>query len=375
VGKEMAKTAEVIVIGAGLVGCAVAYHLARKGVGAVVVLDRGQVGGEASGAAAGMLAPQCEAAGPGPFLDFCLAARQYYERLAPELRDLTQTDIEYLRWGILYLLDEEGDEAAEGRYRWQRELGLSVERLTRDEVGKLEPGLAKEIGGALFFPGDHHVNNGELTRALAQAARTLGARIVEGNPVTGFLYEEDRVIGVRTPEEIYTGRHVVLATGAWSAQLGTLLGRRIPVEPARGQILYAELAEPPLRHPVWGKGGYLVPRLNGGLIVGSTVEYVGFEKAVSLGGVRVLSELALRLLPGLAERPFTRAWAGFRPHAKDSLPLIGPLEGLDGLYIATGHFRNGILLGPLTGRLLAEMIVGEPLSFPLDAFSPKRFGL
>jgi len=130
-----------------------------------------------------------------------------------------------------------------------------------------------------------------------------------------------------------------------------------------------------LRHPVWGKGGYLVPRLSGGLIVGSTVEYVGFEKSVTLDGIRRLSELALALLPGLAEQPFMRAWAGLRPHARDGLPLIGPLEGLDRLYIATGHFRNGILLGPLTGRLVSESILGEQPSFPLEAFSPKRLGL
>ncbi len=371
----MAETTDVIIVGAGVVGCSIAYHLAEKGVKRAVILERGKVGGEASGAAAGMLAPQCEAAGPGPFLDFCLAARQYYEHLAPMLMDLTRVDIEYLRWGILYLLDEEGDAAAEGRYRWQKELGLAVERLTPEEVGRLEPGLTKEIAGALFFPGDHHVNNTELLRALAQAAQALGVRILEDRPVTGFLYEGERVAGVRTPHEIYTAPHVVLCAGAWSGQLGTLLGRRIPVEPARGQILYSELAEPPLRHPVWGKGGYLVPRLNGGLIVGSNVEYVGFDKNVTLGGIHSFSALVLALLPGLSDQPFTQAWAGFRPHAKDGLPIIGPLRDLDGLYIAAGHFRNGILLGPLTGRLLAQMVLRESLSFPLDAFSPGRFGL
>ena len=371
----MAKTADVIVVGAGVVGCSVAYHLALKGVKGVTVLDRGTIGCEASTAAAGMLAPQCEAPGPGPFLDFCLAARRYYEQLAPELKEIARTDIEYLDCGIIYLLDDARDEAAEGRYRWQRDLGLKVERLSQDEVPKLEPGLTKEIKGALFFPGDHRVNNLELTRALAEAARILGVQIIEGTPVTGFLYEGDRVVGVRTPEAMYTGRRIVLCTGAWSAQLGALLVRRIPVEPVRGQIIYAELMGPPLLHPVWGKGGYLVPRLRGGLIVGSTVEYAGFDKTVTLDGVHRLSGLALALLPGLAGQPFTRAWAGLRPRARDGLPLIGPLQGLDRLYIATGHFRNGILLGPLTGRLVAEMIVGEPVSFPLDAFSPGRFGL
>jgi glycine oxidase len=371
----MAKSADIIIVGAGVVGCSVAYHLALMGVKGILVLDRGQIGGEASGAAAGMLAPQCEAAGPGPFLDLCLAARRYYERLAPELKERTRIDIEYLRWGILYLLDNEGGQAAEGRYGWQRGLGLNVERLTPEEVLKLEPGLTKEVGGALFFPDDHHVNNTELVRALAQASRSHGVRIVEGCTVSGFIYDGDRVAGIRTPDESYTAGHIVLCTGAWSRQLGVLLGRRIPVEPARGQMLYAELRDPPLRHPVWGKGGYLVPRLNGGLIVGSTVEYVGFEKSVTLNGIRQLSELALALLPGLAEQPFTRAWAGLRPHARDGFPIIGPLADLDGLFIATGHFRNGILLGPLTGRLVSELILGEKLSFPLEAFSPKRFGL
>jgi glycine oxidase len=119
----------------------------------------------------------------------------------------------------------------------------------------------------------------------------------------------------------------------------------------------------------------MVPRLNGGLIVGSTVEYVGFEKSVTLDGIRHLSELVLTLIPGLAPQPFTRAWAGLRPHSKDGLPLIGPLTDLEGLFIATGHFRNGILLGPFTGRLVSESILGEPLNFPIEAFSPKRFGL
>jgi glycine oxidase len=371
----VAKAADVLVVGAGVVGCSVAYHLARMGLKGVLVLDRGEVGGEATGAAAGMLAPQCEAPGPGPFLDFCLAARRYYERLAPELKDLTRIDIEYLDWGILYLLDEEGDEAAEGRCRWQTELGLPVERLTREEVWKLEPGLTRQIGGALLFPGDHHVNNGELIRALAQAARSLGVRILEGCPVKGFVSEADRVAGVRTSDEIYIAPRTVLCAGAWSGQLGALLGRRIPVEPARGQLLAGEVPELPLRHPVWGKGGYLVPRLNGSVIVGSTVEYVGFDRTVTLEGIRRLSELALTLLSGLGASPFARAWAGLRPHSKDGLPVIGPLTDLDGLSIATGHFRNGILLGPLTGRLVAEMILEEPSSFPLDAFSPKRLGL
>lgn len=371
----MAKTAEVIIIGGGVIGCSVAYHLALAGVKDVLVLERGTVGGEASGAAAGMLAPQCEASGPGPFLDFCLAGRSYYERLSQELRELTGLDVEYLQWGTLYLLDEEGDPAAEGRLRWQRELGLHVERLSVEEVFALEPGITKGVGGALYFPDDHHVNNVELVKALAQAACFKGARILEGQSVTGFVLDGDRVAGVKVLGGMFLGEKIVCSAGSWCGPLGAELGRRVPVEPARGQIVSVECSVPSLRHVVWGKGVYLVPRLDSRLLVGSTVEHVGFDKRVTMGGVRQLVQAALEILPPLIEGTFERAWAGLRPRSKDGLPLIGPLQGLEGMYLATGHFRNGILLGPLTGRLVAELILGRTPSFPIEAFSPARFGL
>lgn len=186
----MARVTEVIIIGAGVVGCSVAYHLARAGMKKVIVLERGKVGGEASGEAVGILAAQGEAQGPGPFLDLCLAGRAAFAPLAEEIKGLTGIDIEYLRWGTLYL--GEGGEA-DARDEWQKRRGLRVERLTPEEVWKLEPALKKGIQGALFFPDDHHVHNGELVRALAQAARTFGIRVLEGCPVVGFLKEGRRV--------------------------------------------------------------------------------------------------------------------------------------------------------------------------------------
>lgn len=366
----MARSAEVIIIGAGVVGCSVAYHLARAGVKKVVVFERGKVGGEASGEAAGMLAAQCEAHAPGPFLDLCLAGRAAFDPLAEELKDLTGIDIEYLRWGTLYLV-EEGE--AEARYEWQKRRGLRVEKLAPEEVWKLEPGLKKDIPGALYFPDDHHVHNGELTQALAQAAQVLGVEVREGCPVLGFLRNRRKVTGVRTPEGVVLGETVVLCAGPWSGELGACLGRPIPVGPAKGQLIASELPSLPLRHIVYTKEGYLVPRLRGELITGSTVEFVGFDKRVTFAGLKKLVELALDLLPGLKEQLVARAWAGLRPYTPDALPIIGPLPELKGVFVATGHFRNGILLGPITGRLIRELILGEALSLPLETFSPTRF--
>ncbi|MFN3476527.1 MAG: NAD(P)/FAD-dependent oxidoreductase, partial [Candidatus Methylomirabilales bacterium] len=176
-----------------------------------------------------------------------------------------------------------------------------------------------------------------------------------------------------TPEGVVLGETVVLCAGPWSGELGALLGRPIPVGPAKGQLIASELPSLPLHHVVYTKEGYLVPRLRGELIAGSTVEFVGFDKRVTFAGLKKLVELTLDLLPGLKEQPFARAWAGLRPYAPDALPIIGPIPGLEGVFVATGHFRNGILLGPITGRLIRELILGEALSLPLEAFSPTRF--
>jgi len=369
----VARTADVIIIGGGVIGCSIAYYLARSGTTRIVVLERGKVGSEASWASAGMLAPQAEGPGPGPFLDLCLKGKELFRPLSEELKERAGIDIEYLTWGVLSLIEEGGEEEAEARRAWQAKLGLRVERLSPKEVKGLEPGVKQGIAGALFFPDDHHVDNRELVRALSEACRSSGVTFLEGTPAVGFILDNEAVQGVTTPKGVILGKVVVLAAGCWSAELLAPLGRRLPVKPARGQIVYTELPNLPLRHVVWGREGYIVPRLNGGLLIGSTVEFVGFDKGVTLEGVRRLTAMAVDLVPGLSDRPFITAWAGLRPHSPDALPLIGPLPGIEGLLVATGHFRNGILLGPLTGKLMAELIVEGKPSFPLEAFSPARF--
>ena len=265
----MAKGADVIIIGGGIIGVACAYALARAHVKRVVLIERGELGREASRAAAGMLVPQAEAEGPGPFFDLCLAARDRYRTLADEMRDVTGEDIEYCKWGLLYLFDHAGQEAARGRITWQRAAGLRVEELSGQQVRTLEPLLNPEIEGALLFPHGAHVRPCTVVSALAAGARAAGAQILENVEVVDFILDEDRLRGVNAGGKTFLADTVVACAGAWSGRLLDLIGHRLPMEPVRGQIIRARFARPPLTHLVWGPLGYLLPRLNGELLIGT----------------------------------------------------------------------------------------------------------
>ena len=369
----MARGADVIIVGGGIVGVACAYALARAGIRRVVLVERGELGRQASRAAAGMLAPQAEAEAPGPFLDLCLAARARYRTLAGEIRDATGEDIEYCNWGLFYLVDPTVHEAARGRAAWQQAMGLRVEEVSRQALRSLEPNLNPEIGGALFFPDEAHVRPCAVVRALAAGARENGAQIIESADVVDFIIAEDRLRGVRAGGETILADVIVACAGPWTGRLLDLIGHRIPTEPVRGQIVRARFERPPLTHLVWGPLGYLVPRLNGELLIGATVERVGFDATPTVGGVAGLCEALRVMAPGLMAAPFDRAWAGLRPRLPDGLPAIGRFADIANLYVATGHYRNGILLGPLTGELIADLIVGKEPTLRLEPFSPDRF--
>jgi glycine oxidase len=369
----MARGADVIIIGGGIIGVACAYALTRAGVRRVVLVERGELGREASRAAAGMLAPQAEAEGPGPFLDLCLAARDRYRTLAGELRDATGEDIEYCTWGLLYLVDPTVQEAARGRAAWQRAMGLRVEEVSGQALRALEPRLNPEVGGALFFPDEAHVRPCAVVRALAAGARQAGAQILERVEAVDFILGEERLRGVRAGGETILADMIVACAGPWTGRLLDLVGHRLPTEPVRGQIVRARFERPPLSHLVWGPLGYLVPRLNGELLVGATVERAGFDAIPTLEGVAGLCEAARAMAPGLMAAPFDRAWAGLRPRLPDGLPAIGRFPDIPNLYVATGHYRNGILLGPLTGELVADLALGKEPRVSLDAFFPGRF--
>lgn len=351
---------DVIVVGGGIIGCSVAYHLAEAGA-RVTVVERGRGGGQATGAAAGMLAPGAEADGPGPFLELGLRSLGLFPELAERLRAETRVDVEYVPCGLLYVaLDEEEAAALRARLEWQRAAGVEVRWLAGEEARRLEPGLPDTVLAALHYPQEHHVYSPHLVQALALAAAGRGVTFLEGTEAVGLITAGDRVLGVVTagsqPGRL-AGGHVVLAPGAWAGLWGERLGVEIPVCPVRGQIIALEQNPLPCRKVVFSARGYAVPKVRGMVAVGATEDRAGFDAGVTLAGVAYLSRLAGTLLPGLAAARFRHAWAGLRPWSATGLPLIGPVPGWRGLTLAAGHHRNGILLAPLTGRAVAELVL------------------
>jgi glycine oxidase len=366
------QKSDVVLVGGGIIGCAIAFFLAKAGV-RPLVLERDQVGAEASSGAAGLLTAQAHSDEADLLFDLKLRSRALYATLAVELRDRTDIDIEYRTLGHLVpALSEEQQDAVGRRVAWQASRGLPAVRLTAREARELEPGLTAEVKGAGWFPEDHHVNNTSVTQALASATMRLGGRIVVDSAVVELLRAGDRVTGVRTAQETIAAGTVVLCAGAWSRDFEASAGLPLPILPAKGQIVVARLEKPALRHVVYGEAGYAIPRATGEHILGSTVEYVGFDKRVTLEGLTRIMAGITTMVPSLQRAEMAASWGCLRPAAPDGLPLLGRVPGRQDLVVATGHFRNGILLAPITGKLIAELIVEGRPSISLDPFRPDR---
>ena len=362
---------DVVVVGGGIVGLSAARELSAQRA-RVMVVDRRRVGEEASSAAAGMLAPQVHADALSPLLDLSLQARDRHLRLADELLAETGLSVELSRLGALDVAFTEDEERVLlARARWQADRRLPVELLSAEEIRQAEPNLSPSVRRGALIPGDRTLDNVRLVRALAASAVARGASLLCGRPVTSLVVEDGRVAGVRAATETIRAPVVINAAGAWA---GLMAGdpQPPPVEPVRGQIAAFEIAPSPLRHVVWSARGYLVPRTEGRLLAGSTLERAGFDKSVTAGGLRAVLEIALELVPRLADMRVAATWAGLRPGTPDGWPVIGP-GALPGLFHAGGLFRNGILLGPLVGEAVARLALGRPPGIDLAPFSPDRF--
>jgi glycine oxidase len=354
----------------------VARQLAGRGLRRVMLIERARPGAEASFAAAGMLAAQAEADRADAFLELACASRDLYPSFAEALREETGIDIELERTGTLYLaFTEEDEEEIEHRYRWQARAGLAVERLSADEARRLEPSISMRVRCALRFPLDAQVENRRLVAALASAAVRYKARLITGTHVQSLIIERGRIEGVETARGRVHAPVVVVAGGAWASLIASTDTRvpRLSIEPVRGQMLCFEAIQRPFRHVIYSPRGYIVPRLDGRLLAGSTTEHAGFDKRVTATGLNSISTNALEIAPVIGEFPVVDMWAGLRPRAIDDLPVLGACSDVPGLFYAAGHYRNGILLAPITGELIAESIVDGVASPLLNAFSPDRF--
>jgi glycine oxidase len=370
------ERAAAVVIGGGVIGLAVARSLARRGLRRVMVIERARLGAESSFAAAGMLAAQAEADRADAFLELACASRDLYPTFAAALREETGVDIELDRTGTLYLAFNEEDEAEiEHRYQWQRQAGLAVERLDADEARSLEPWISLRASRALRFPLDGQVENRRLVAALAAAARELRVRLITGTHVESINIERGQVTGVETSRGSVHAPVVVLACGAW-ASFVTSSDTRLPpirIEPVRGQMLCFEALQRPFSHVIYSPRGYIVPRMDGRLLAGSTTERAGFDKRLTGAGVNAITTHALEIAPMIGHLPLIDMWAGLRPRALDDLPVLGACAEVRGLFYATGHYRNGILLAPITGELIADQITTGVASPLINAFTPDRF--
>ncbi|MGH2469864.1 MAG: glycine oxidase ThiO, partial [Chloroflexota bacterium] len=350
-----AETFDVAVIGGGIIGCAIAWELARRGP-RVVLLERERLAAGASGAAAGMLAPQSEAQGPGAWLDLLLRARDGWTEVSEELRAETGVSVEYQRGGVLRVAMN-AEERAElvARVAWQRELGLEVEWLATGEACRREPALSPEVAGALWAPREAQLRPARAVQALAAAAAAKGVVVREGQAVYGALRSGRRVSGVSTSAGIIHCGAVVAAAGAWSAWLPELAG--LPLGPVKGQIVAAQVPpEGGPRHIVWGRGAYITPKAGGELFIGATEEEGVFDARPTLGALAGLVTRASQLVPCISHLPLLASWAGLRPALPDRLPVLAASPELQGLYVATGHFRNGILLAPVTADAVSGLL-------------------
>ena len=370
---SVADVADVVIIGGGIMGCAIALRLAQRGV-RVTVIERGIPGAEASSAAAGMLAPQMEADGPGPMLDMGMHSRALYPSLAVELAESTGIDIGYQKSGVLAVaLTDEEERGLMARRIWQTGRGLRLEALSGTAAREREPALGPAVRSALFFADDAQVNPRALARAFSQAAAAAGARFLQGRYVRRVCIEGGVATGVELDGDTLAAGTVVLAAGSWS---GLVEGGGVPpsvVRPARGQLAAIETRPPLFRHVLSVHGrGYLVPRRDGTVIAGSTVEMVGFRKEVTVGGLAAILSLAETLVPALAQAPVMQTWSNFRPYTEDHLPVLGTTP-VRRLVLATGHYRNGILLAPITAQAIADLVSTGKTAFDLTPFSVGRF--
>lgn len=369
----------LIVIGGGVIGLSCALECSRRGY-SVTVLEAGTCGGQASNAAAGMIAPFSEnTVAPDAFYDLCVESWRLFPEWVRFVSETAGRSIEYTVCGSLYAVYHEADiQALETRMMWQAKDAGPLELVSGDRLWKQEPALSRNIVAALYFPEESHVDAPAYVAALADVCRVSGVEVVEQ---TGHVRLADKstaspIIVVDRHGQSYEGDRLLISTGAWSASWAETLGLRIPIYPIRGQICAYEFTEVKPEHLIFTSQGYFVQKAHGRLIQGASEDHAGFDAEVTEAGVGRLIRWGPKALPGLHGQQPVRAWAGLRPATQDGWPLLGTVPDREQIVIAAGHYRNGILLSPVTAQIVAGLLDNTEVPLGLNAlshFAPERF--
>ncbi len=369
------KTYDVVIVGGGIIGGSIAFELARRNL-RVAVLDRQELMHEASWAAAGMLSPAPDNPAAIPLVPLGRASLALYPNFVAAVEEASEMRTGYRTGGALEVLCH-GDEERElsTLVALHHGLGLACEPLRLEEAREMEPALGRDARAAAFLPDEASVNTRLLTAAVLAAAETAGTTLCPGMEVTSLAKAGDRCIGVRTAEdETISAQHVVLAAGCWTSRISEA-APYAPTRPVRGQMVALRHAGKTIRRVLRSERGYIVPRDHSTpqkLVAGSTLENAGYEKAVTSGGLEQILGAVNELAPSLAGAEIVETWSGLRPGTPDQLPIIGPTD-IEGLMIATGHYRNGILLAPVTAKLITEWITEGRTMLNGEDFNPLRF--
>jgi glycine oxidase len=365
------KAYDAVVVGGGLIGGSIALELTRTGL-RVALFDRQEPGREASWAAAGILSPAPESPSQIPLVTLGRASLAFYPEFVHTVEELSGLNVGYRPNGTLEVLfSKDATRELSTLVALHRGLSLECEPLRVAEARELEPALSDDVAATALRPDEASVDNRALTRAALQSAQESGAEIHAGAGVDAIWREGNRCAGIVAAGERIAAENVVIAAGCFSAGIEGV-APYAPVRPARGQIVALLSARVKISRVLWSEQVYLVPRNDSSILAGSTVEYTGFEKGLTAGGIQGILDGALEVAPGLKDAAIIETWSGLRPDTPDHLPILGPTD-CDGLTIATGHFRSGILLAPVTTKLVRDWVTEKRVPLDWDRFSPMRF--
>lgn len=367
----MTKTFDAVIAGGGLIGGAIALELALAGV-RVAIFEKGAPGQEASWAGAGILSPAPESPATIPLVPLGKASMTLYPDFVARVEEISGQDVGFRAKGTVEALFSR-DTARElsTHVALQHGWGLRAEAISAEDARELEPALSPELEAAVLRPDEASVDNRALTQAVLEAARKSGVEIFSQHEAQGVWQEKERCAGLLLKGEKIAAKWTIIAAGCFSAGISGV-NTYAPVRPAKGQMVSLRSERTKIERVLWSDKIYLVPRNDGRILAGATVEYVGFDKKITAGALEKILTGAIELAPDLADARVEETWAGLRPDSPDHLPILGPTD-IEGLLVATGHFRSGILLTPITARLIREWVTEQRVSVDWDRFGPLRF--